>query len=143
MTPPSSYTKMLRIMVVEDDALIGMLLTEMLEGMGHGVCALASTEPEAVEAALRCKPDLMLVDARLRHGCGLAAVEEILRSGFIPHIFVTGDTAEVQSLRPDAVVVDKPFRELDLVCGIQRALVMSRIDQVVLSEKAAMRAARC
>jgi two-component system, response regulator PdtaR len=123
MTPPPGMdTKALRIMVVEDDALIGMLLTEMLEGMGHDVCAVACTEPEAVEAALRCKPDLMLVDARLRHGSGLAAVTEILRSGFIPHIFVTGDPADVQSLRPGAVIVDKPFRERDLLCGIQRAL---------------------
>jgi two-component system, response regulator PdtaR len=123
MTPsPGMETKALRIMVVEDDALIGMLLTEMLEGLGHGVCAVACTEPEAVEAALRCKPDLMLVDARLRDGSGLSAVTEILRSGFIPHIFVTGDAAEVQSLRPGVVVIDKPFREKDLICGIQRAL---------------------
>jgi two-component system, response regulator PdtaR len=131
--PPRANMKALRIMVVEDDALIGMLLTEMLEGMGHGVCAVACTEPEAVEAALRCKPDLMLVDARLGRGSGLSAVAEILRSGFIPHIFVTGDTSEVQSLRPDAVVIDKPFRERDLISGIQRAFILSRIDKIELT----------
>jgi two-component system, response regulator PdtaR len=123
MTPLSDInTNALRIMVVEDDALIGMLLTEMLEGLGHSVCAVACTELEAVSAALRCRPNLMLVDARLRHGSGLSAVAEILRLGFIPHIFITGDTAEVQSLRPDAVIIDKPFREQDLIAGIRRAL---------------------
>jgi two-component system, response regulator PdtaR len=120
--PPGMATKALRIMVVEDDALIGILLTEMLEEMGHSVCAVAYTETEAVAAALCCKPDLMLVDARLRHGSGLSAVTEILRFGYIPHIFVTGDTAEVQRLRPDAVIIDKPFREKDLTAGIRRAL---------------------
>ncbi len=112
----------LRIMVVEDDALIGMLLTDMLEGMGHDVCAVVASQRDAVAAALRCKPDLMLVDARLRGGCGIAAVTEILRSGFIPHAFVTGDTAEVHAIRPHAVVIDKPFREQELVQGIRRAL---------------------
>jgi two-component system, response regulator PdtaR len=112
----------LRIMVVEDDALIGMLLTEMLEGMGHSVCAVAYSEAEAVASAVRCKPDLMMVDVRLRNGSGVAAVTDILRSGFIPHIYVTGDTAEVQTLKQHAVVIDKPFREKDLARGIQQAL---------------------
>jgi two-component system, response regulator PdtaR len=119
---PSRDLRTLRIMVVEDDALIGMLLTDMLEGMGHDVCAVAVSQLDAVAAAQRCKPDLMLVDARLREGCGIAAVTEILRSGYIPHAFVTGDKAEVRSLMPRAVVIDKPFREQDLVRGIQRAL---------------------
>jgi two-component system, response regulator PdtaR len=135
MPPTSTTANTLRIMVVEDDALIGMLLTEMLEGMGHGVCAMACTEPEAVAAALRSKPDLMVVDARLGDGSGLSAVTQILRSGYIPHMFVTGDTAEVQTLRPDAVVIDKPFRERDLIFGIQRALVQSRINKVVLKTR--------
>ena len=33
----------LRIMVVEDDMLIGMLLGEMLEAMGHEICAIERT----------------------------------------------------------------------------------------------------
>jgi two-component system, response regulator PdtaR len=119
---PGQDSRTLRIMVVEDDALIGMLLADMLEGMGHDVCAVAASQPDAVAAARRCKPDLMLVDARLREGCGIAAVTEILRSGYIPHAFVTGDTAEVHSIRPHAVVIDKPFREQDLAQGIRRAL---------------------
>ena len=113
-------------MVVEDDALIGMLLTEMLESMGHSVCAVAINQLDAVAAALQYTPDLMLVDARLRQGCGIAAVTEILRSGFIPHAFVTGDTAEVHLQMPNAVVIDKPFREQDLMQGIQQALEPNR-----------------
>ena len=38
----------LSILVVEDDAMIGMLLGEMLEEMGYDVCAIAATEEDAV-----------------------------------------------------------------------------------------------
>ncbi len=112
----------LRILVVEDDALIGMLLAEMLEGMGHHVSPVAATEADAVTAAARYRPDLMIVDARLGAGSGISAVEEILRNGPVPHVFVSGDTSRIQALRPDAVVLQKPFREAALVQAIQRAL---------------------
>ena len=46
----------LRVLVVEDDAIIGALLAEMLEGMGHDVCAVEATEADAVTAAARCGP---------------------------------------------------------------------------------------
>ena len=48
--------KALRVLVIEDDALIAMLLAELLAGMGHDVCATAATEAEAVIAAARSKP---------------------------------------------------------------------------------------
>src|SRR3954462_9634135 len=64
----SKLMKALRVLVVEDDALIAMLLTELLAGMGHDVCATAATEAEAVIAATRYRPDLMIVDAGLASG---------------------------------------------------------------------------
>lgn len=102
--------------------MIGMLLADVLAEMGHDVCAIEATEADAVAAAVRCKPDLMIVDARLGDGSGVSAVEEILRAGFVPHVFVSGETSSVQALRPDAVVIQKPFREPDLARAIQRAL---------------------
>ena len=46
----------LRVLVVEDDALIGALLAEMLAGMGHDVCGIEATEAAAVSAEARCRP---------------------------------------------------------------------------------------
>ena len=114
--------KALRVLVVEDDFMISMLLAQMLETMGHDVCAIEATEADAVTAVVRCRPDLMIVDARLGDGSGVSAVEEILRTGFIPHVFISGDTSRVQTLRPGAVMIQKPFLEPDLVRAIQRAL---------------------
>ena len=90
--------------------------------MGHDVCAIETTAADAVTAAVRYKPDLLIVDVRLGDGSGISAVEEILRTGPIPHVFVSGDTSRVKALGPDAVVIQKPFREADLARAIQRAL---------------------
>jgi two-component system, response regulator PdtaR len=114
--------KAFRVLVVEDDALIAMLLAELLAGMGHDVCAIAATEAEAVIAATRYGPDLMIVDAGLGRGSGVSAVEEILRAGPLAHVFISGDAERVRLRKPDAVVVRKPFREAELARAIDLAL---------------------
>jgi two-component system, response regulator PdtaR len=114
--------KALQILVVEDDSLIAMLLVETLAEMGHGVCAVEATQAGAVRAALRCRPDLMIVDAQLRKGNGVSAVDEILSAGFVPHLFVSGDIKKVLARRPEAVVIEKPFRESELDQAIRRTL---------------------
>ena len=118
--------KALRVLVVEDDALIAMLLAELLAGMGHDVCATAATEAEAVSAATRYHPDLMIVDAGLGRGSGVSAMEEILRAGPVAHVFVSGDTDNIQRRRSDAIVVRKPFREAELARAIDAALASAR-----------------
>lgn len=118
----SEGMKVLRVLVVEDDILIGMLLADTLGAMGYDVCAIEATETGAVAAAARCKPDLMIVDARLGDGSGVSAVEEILRTGWIPHVFISGETSTIQALRPGAIVIQKPFRDMDLNRAIQRVL---------------------
>ncbi len=112
----------LRVLVVEDDALIGMLLAEMLAGMGHNVCGIEATEEDAVSAAARHRPDLMIVDVRLGDGSGVDAVAEIHRSRPVPHVFVSGNIANVKALRPGAVIIQKPYRESDLARVIRRVL---------------------
>lgn len=114
---------MLRVLVVEDNSIIGMLLADTLSEMGYEVCAVEATEAGAVAAAARCKPDLMIVDAGLREGNGVSAVERILHNGFIPHVFVSGATT-VQAQRPGAIVIQKPFLDAALARAIQRALAI-------------------
>ena len=113
--------KALRVLVVDDDALLGVCLAEMLRDMGYDICAIETTEAAAVAAAIRHIPDFMIIDARLGVGSGISAVEQILRNMPLPHLFVSGDIESVQEARPDAVVLQKPFREKDLASAIQRA----------------------
>jgi CheY-like chemotaxis protein len=112
----------LRILLVEDELLIAMLFTQVLEDMGHEVCETVSTEESAVAAAARWNPDLMIVDARLREGSGISAVEQILLKNYIPHVFVSGDVLGVKARRPDAIVIQKPFFAPDLTRAMELAL---------------------
>lgn len=114
----------LRILVVEDDAMIAMLMTEVLADLGHNVCGVETTQAGAISAAAYYKPDLMIVDARLAAGSGVAAVAEILRTGFVPHVFVSGDMLADKALGQDSVCLLKPFCEADLARAIERALSM-------------------
>ena len=107
---------LLRVIVVEDDAVIGMLLAETLACLGYEVCAVEATEAGAVAAAARCRPDLMIVDMHLASGTGPAAMRSITCAGPVPHVFVTGGGP--QAAAPGAVVLNKPFREADLVRAI-------------------------
>jgi len=112
----------LEVLIVEDEPLIAGLLADILEEMGHHVCAVESTEAGAVAAALKWRPQLMIVDAGLARGNGITAVETILQAGFVPHIFVSGDRLAGGDLDPRAVVLQKPFHESELAAAIARTL---------------------
>ena len=119
---PAEATKPLCILLVEDDALIGELLTKMLMAMGHKVCPVAVTEADAVIDAAVHHPDLMLVDAQLGNGSGIAAITEILQTHYIPHVFMSGNLTAVHRLRPDAITLLKPFDEAMLAAAMQAAM---------------------
>ncbi|MDQ2804158.1 MAG: response regulator [Pseudomonadota bacterium] len=102
-----------RIVLVEDDAIIATLLAEMLIALGHDVCATVTTEVDAVIAAARHAPDLMIVDVQLAPGNGVSAMRAILRNTAMPHVFITGGSR--QSIPADATVLQKPFGESGLV----------------------------
>ena len=117
-----SPMRALRILVVEDDVMIGELLAETLEDLGHVVCAVETNAANAVAAAARHRPDLMIVDVGLGEASGIAAVKEIVRSRFVPHVLVTGEAVRGMPLGPDTVFIQKPFRVSDLEQAIRRAL---------------------
>jgi two-component system, response regulator PdtaR len=110
----------LSVLVIEDDAMIGMLLAEMLGEMGYDVCAVAATEDGAVAEAARCKPGLMIVDEHLLEGSGTSAVERILRSGPVPCVFISG--APAHPSRKGTTRLQKPFLEKELVKAIRHVV---------------------
>ena len=102
--------------------MIGMLLGEMLEAMGHSVCAIATTEDQAVHAALALAPELMIVDMQLRKGGGASAVATISQSRNIPCVFVSGDTSDASGAPPGAEMLAKPYDEAGLTAAMARVL---------------------
>ena len=114
--------KSLRILIVEDDPVNGGLLAEVLEDLGFTVCPVETDVANAEAAALRSRPDLIVIDVGSTEASGVAVVDDILRSGLVPHVFVTGDYLSALSFAPGAVLIQKPFRGADIQWAIQRAL---------------------
>ncbi len=109
---------MLSVLLIEDEPMIALHLEDVLSQMGHGVCAIERTEAGAIAAAELRRPDLIIADAHLHEGSGLSAVNTILKSGFIPHIFVSGDRLDRVTLHREAAVLQKPFSEGSLIVAI-------------------------
>ena len=121
-TMTTEPVKALRILIIEDDAMIAVHLGEMLEEMGHEVCGIVSTQAAAVAMAALKLPDFLIVDSWLREGSGIGAVALICTARPMPHLFVSADIAGIKAMLPNAIVIEKPFREAELEAGIRHAL---------------------
>ena len=67
----------MRVLIVEDDAIVAMHLAMLVAQLGHVVCAVVSSATEAVARAATLSPDVVLMDIRL---AGAAAASKLLRS---------------------------------------------------------------
>lgn len=115
-----------RVLVVEDDLMLGTLMAELLGNLGYDVCPVETTEAGAVSAAAWHKPDLMIVDLQLADGSGLSAMARIGQTNPVPHVFMSGEL--VQAAMPGTISLRKPFRESDLVRAIGQALGAGVVD---------------
>ena len=101
-----------RVLVIEDEAVIALDVAKIVRNAGHQVVGIAATERAAVDLAKKHNPHLVLADIQLRDGdSGIAAVREILKAVSAPVIFVTGFPERLltgHGLEP-AFVITKPF----------------------------------
>lgn len=107
------------VLIVEDEAMIAMMLQLELEQSGYTAIGAASTADGAVALQKSTQPDLILMDIRLAdRSSGLDAARRIRAESRVPIIFLTGyDTlersAEVEALKP-SVILPKPIDLEDL-----------------------------
>src|SRR3954462_7400435 len=77
----------LRLLIAEDNELVVLGLTLVIEQLGYEVCGIARTATEAVDLAERHRPDLALMDVALADGSnGLSAARDISGRLAIPVI---------------------------------------------------------
>ncbi|MDM8519923.1 response regulator [Anaerolineales bacterium HSG6] len=114
-----------KIMVVEDEAIIVMLLKTNLKLWGYSVSAVASSGQEAIEKAGKTQLDLVLMDINLEGGMdGVEAAEQIKTRFDIPVIYTTAysdhETLQRAKITEPYGYLIKPYerRELHTVIEI-------------------------
>ena len=115
------------ILIVEDECLVAEGLREIVDELDLGTCQVAQSVDEAVRAAERHKPLLIIMDLQLRGiGDGVDAALAIHDHLDCPIIFTTGNTApsalrRIYADRPSAIL-KKPFSVTELKQAIHSAL---------------------
>lgn len=116
-----------RILIVEDEPLIGEDIKQSLLGFGYDIPALVGTGEEAVKEAEIHQPDLILMDIFLMGEMDGIEAANIIRSRFnIPVVYLTAssDVAVLDRVRisePYAFII-KPYKERELHTNIEIAL---------------------
>ncbi|MCC2603364.1 response regulator [Sphingopyxis yananensis] len=107
-----------RILVVEDDVLIGMLLGDMFEALEYDPPAQASNNFAALEILNSESIVGALVDINLGGEKGWPVAAELTRRG-IQFAFTTGGGTEVPEAYRHIDVVTKPFRLKDIEAVVE------------------------
>jgi DNA-binding response OmpR family regulator len=128
ITPPSNVgaERRRRILVVEDDAMISMMLAGELADLGHEVVGPAVTVAQGFDLAASAVIDAALVDWSLK-GVFAGDVAEMLTGRGIPFIFLTGYAA-TSNAHKDIDILSKPFLPHELRNAVTKLLSNAPID---------------
>jgi CheY-like chemotaxis protein len=121
-TQLQSGTPAKRILVVEDELMIRMLLEDMLGELGYTVAAEAARIEEALEAAKNADFDIAILDVNL-NGQPISPVADALVARGMPFVFATGygERGLPEPYR-DRPTLKKPFQMDGLKQMLQSAL---------------------
>jgi PAS domain S-box-containing protein len=128
--------KRARILIVEDEFIVAGDLQLRLEELGYEVAGTADNGPEGVRLAASARPDLVLMDIRLKGKLdGIAAAEQIGRRFQVPVVFLTAyaeeDTLQRAKLAEPFGYILKPFEDRELRTVIEVALYKHAAEQEI------------
>ncbi|WP_204259556.1 response regulator [Lichenicola cladoniae] len=110
-----------RVLIVEDEAMISMMIEDCLDHLGYDVVAVASHLDDGLEKARTLDIDVAVLDVNL-HGKLSYPIAEMLVDRHIPFIFATGyGRAGLPENLRNVLVVTKPFREQQLADALRAA----------------------
>jgi DNA-binding response OmpR family regulator len=104
----------MKILVVEDDAMLADFLEEVLQDIGHSVCATTGRVVDAVRLIREHRPDIALLDMQLQDGeygtdivDRLAATDDLDGVGVL---YVSGEAERVhEQARFGHACLNKPY----------------------------------
>ncbi len=119
MTTPAQLAG-LRVLVVEDEMMVSMLIEDMLGDLGCHVVGPAARLEEALTLAQNAELDCAVLDVNLG-GQSTFPVADLLREKGAPFAFATGyGDAGLRDVDRASPVLQKPFREIDLRRVLER-----------------------
>ena len=111
-----------KVLVVEDEMMIAMLIEDMLEELGCELIGPASKVERALELIASETIEIALLDVNLDGQATDAVAYELQRKG-VPFVFATGYGATgVPKQHNDRAVLQKPFQKTDLATALFRAI---------------------
>jgi two-component system, response regulator PdtaR len=119
--------KATRILIVEDVANVATVLKARLETFGYEICDVVNTGQKAIEGAMSCQPDLVLMDIMLEGDMtGIEAATEIQKEVNVPIIYLSclsDDRVMDRAIEtnPYGYIV-KPYDSAELRFSIENAL---------------------
>lgn len=111
----------LRVLVVEDEPMLSLVVQEMLRELGCEVVASATRIEPALKLARELPFDLALLDVNLA-GARIDPVADAAIGRGLPVLFVTGYGADFNGRRWPGPVLSKPYRLAGLRQAIEAAI---------------------
>jgi len=113
-----------RVLIVEDEIIVADDLEWQLGKIGYEVTAVAASGEEAVTAAVRDQPDIVLMDFQLQGRMnGIEAATVIQSRTGAAVIFITAFPAMYlagsEQMRPPGICVSKPFSTVQLRAALE------------------------
>ncbi|WP_440999495.1 response regulator [Fodinibius sp. SL11] len=82
-----------KVLIVEDDMIISMVLERMIKKLGHQVVNKVIAGQDAIDSALELEPDLILMDIQLKDNIdGITAMQNIREQSDVHVIYITGNS---------------------------------------------------
>jgi response regulator NasT len=118
-------SRVLRVLIAEDETVIRLDLRGVLEANGLVVCGEARDGEEAVRLARELRPDVVLMDVKMPELDGIEAARRICAEQPLPVVMLTAyaeRTIVERAVRAGAFgYLVKPFREHDVVPAVKAA----------------------
>ena len=130
-----------RILIVEDQRLIAADLENTLKKLGYVVVGNVASGEDAITTSDQVRPELVLMDVRLRGEMDGIHAAEIIRDRFnVPVVYLTAYADEETILRakkttPYGYLV-KPFNERELRATIEIAFYTHQMERTLADERA-------
>lgn len=104
----------LRVLIVEDESLVALLLEDMLAELGHTVIGPVAHVKKALDMIQREEIDLAILDVNI-NGENTYSIADVLAARNVPFLFSTGyDKESLHGSHQDRPTLQKPFPRQDL-----------------------------